>query len=73
LLALFICILFHFLFSFISSNAGGWIADVFGALSMSRHFESISRGVIDTKDLIYFLSVTVLGLFLAEFMVSKRK
>lgn len=73
LLALFICILFHFLFSFIGSNASGWIAELFGSLSMSRHFESISRGVIDTKDLIYFLSVTVLGLFLAEFMVSKRK
>ena len=39
---------------------------------MQSHFESVSRGVIDTKDLIYFLSISLFGLILAETMVSKR-
>jgi len=41
-------------------------------LSMSTHFDSISRGVIDSRDLIYFFSITFLGLMLAETSLSKR-
>jgi len=33
-------------------------------LSIVSHMESFSRGVIDTKDLIYYLSMIFLGLFL---------
>jgi ABC-2 type transport system permease protein len=39
---------------------------------MSTHFESISRGVIDSRDLLYFLSITALGLMLAQTSLSKR-
>jgi ABC-2 type transport system permease protein len=31
-----------------------------GMIGMSFHYNSISRGVIDTRDLIYFLSVIIL-------------
>jgi ABC-2 type transport system permease protein len=50
----------------------GWLGELFAGLSVTRHFESISRGVIDTKDLIYFASIAVLGIFSAESMISKR-
>ena len=33
-------------------------------LGMKQHFDSISLGVLDTRDLIYFISVTVFFLFL---------
>jgi len=36
------------------------------------HFESISRGVIDTKDIIYFFSIILLGLLFSEYSLSKR-
>jgi ABC-2 type transport system permease protein len=39
---------------------------------MSTHFDSVSRGVIDLRDLLYFLSITFLGLMLAETSLSKR-
>jgi ABC-2 type transport system permease protein len=42
-------------------------------LSIPHHFESMSRGVIDTKDVIYFLALTFLGLLLTEVVISKRK
>ncbi len=35
-------------------------------LGMNAHFKSISRGVIDTKDILYFLSVTFFFLFLTK-------
>jgi ABC-2 type transport system permease protein len=39
---------------------------------MSTHFDSISRGVIDSRDIIYFLSITGIGLILAQTSLSKR-
>ena len=42
-------------------------------LGMKTHFDSISRGVIDTRDLIYFLSVSMLFIALAIFKLRKAK
>ncbi|HBB92445.1 MAG TPA: gliding motility-associated ABC transporter permease subunit GldF, partial [Bacteroidales bacterium] len=42
-------------------------------LNLSTHFESISRGVIDTKDLIYFISLIAIPLILAESRLASRK
>ncbi len=43
------------------------------SLGISDHYGSISRGVIDTRDLIYFLSVIFLFLFLTKFSLSRMK
>ncbi len=72
LIALFIGIFFHLLFGIIGSNFPGLLGNTLDYLSLSTHFESITRGVIDTKDLIYFLSIIGLGLFGAEIILSKR-
>ena len=72
LLALLIGIFFQFLFSAIGSGMTGWMGELFAGLSVTRHFESIARGVIDTKDVIFFVSIAVLGIFSAESMISKR-
>ena len=37
---------------------------VLSYLSIVSHMDSFSRGVIDTKDLVYYISMTFLGLFL---------
>lgn len=73
LLALLLGIFFQFLFGVIASNFTGWLGQLFHNLSITTHFESIARGVLDSKDLVYFLSITLLGLLLAELMISKRK
>jgi len=72
LLALFIGIFFHVLFGFLASNMSGLIASVFSYLSLGSHFESISRGVIDSKDIIYFLSVIFMGIICSEAILVKR-
>ena len=73
ILALFIGIFFQFLFDVMISGTTGWISELLGSLSLNRHFDSISRGVLDSKDIIYFLSITFLGLALAEFNLNKRQ
>ncbi|NAS30202.1 gliding motility-associated ABC transporter permease subunit GldF [Flavobacteriaceae bacterium R38] len=44
-----------------------WIAN----LGMKAHFDSIGRGVIDTRDLIYFLSLTTFFIYLTVFQLKK--
>ncbi|KAB2907078.1 MAG: ABC transporter permease subunit [Ignavibacteriales bacterium] len=41
-------------------------------ISMTGHFDSVTRGVLDSRDLVYFLSLTFTGLFLASSILSKR-
>lgn len=72
LVSLLIGVFFLIIFSVLSSESAGIIGQILDYLSMETHFESISRGVIDTKDLIYFFSISFLGLVLAEAMISKR-
>jgi len=72
LLALFIGVFFLIIFDVLSGNFTGTIGQLLSFLSMSTHFDSISRGVIDSRDLIYFFSISFLGLMLAETSLSKR-
>ncbi len=72
LLALFIGVFFHIIFGILAANFTGTTSEVLNYLSTSTHFESISRGVIDTKDLIYFLSITVIGLASAQAILEKK-
>ncbi|MDX2283546.1 MAG: ABC transporter permease subunit [Bacteroidia bacterium] len=41
-------------------------------LDFTGHFESLSRGVIDSRDVVFFLSITLLGLVLAEARLAQR-
>jgi ABC-2 type transport system permease protein len=55
-----------------SSGAGGWRAIV-GYLSFSDHFEDMTRGILDTKDLVYYLTFSFFGLFLAHSVIQSRR
>ncbi len=72
LLAFLILIFFHWLFSLLSSGMKGIPGAVLNYLSTRTHFDSVTRGVLDTKDIIYFASVTFLGLFASELVIAKR-
>lgn len=72
LIALLITIFFHLLFSLISYNLKGFSGNILNFLSTRTHYDSITRGVIDSKDLIYFFSLTFLGLFASELVIAKR-
>lgn len=72
LIALCICVTFQILFSILANSFQGGVGRLFDYLSMSSHFDAISRGVIDSRDVIYFLSIASLGVFSAEVMLSRR-
>lgn len=49
-----------------TSQTGVW-AKIVGYLSIVQHFEpSFSKGVLDTKDIVFYVSMIVLGLFLTS-------
>ena len=73
LIALLIGIFFHVIFGQLANGTSGFLAGVFSFLNLFTHFESISRGVIDTKDLIYFFSLIGLSLMLAESRLTSRR
>ncbi len=72
LLALLMGIFFHLLFGMVAQNFQGLPGNVINWLSVSTHYQSIVRGVIDSKDLIFFASLTFLGLFGAVGVLIKR-
>ncbi len=43
------------------------------SLGISEHYSSISKGVIDTRDIIYFVSVITVFLFLTKLSLARRK
>ena len=72
LMSLTIGLFFHIIFEVLAGSFTGFTSNLFTTLSVSNHFESISRGVVDTRDLIYFGSIIFLGLFLSELSLTKR-
>lgn len=72
LIALIISVFFQFIFGLLAASMPGVLGAIFDQLSVNTHFESISRGVLDTRDLLYFFSVVFLGLFLSELSLTKR-
>jgi ABC-2 type transport system permease protein len=72
LAALIIGLFFHILFQLMAMNSTSVVGGILDYLSARTHFESLSRGVIDTRDLIYFGSFIMGGLVLSQTMLSKR-
>lgn len=67
-----ICLILWILDWMSSYGTEAW-AKVVGYLSVVAHFETFAKGVVDSKDVIFFLSMCFLGLFLtARSMESLR-
>jgi len=69
IISVFLCFVFYFGFDGISSFAGSFDL-VVSSIGMDYHFKSMSRGVLDTRDILYFVSITVVFL---SFTVYKLK
>lgn len=74
LLAVFLCGFVYLGFEFIYNlSIFGSFGLFIKELGISAHYSSISRGVIDTRDLLYFLSIIALFLMLTRFRLESRK
>lgn len=54
-------------------NAGGTAGDVMQYLSVIRHYDDFTRGVIDTSSLIYYVSFIILFVFLTVRAVDSMR
>ncbi|MBI5879314.1 MAG: ABC transporter permease [Chloroflexi bacterium] len=62
-----------FLTQLIPGGSGNAIASIIAYLSIADHTNDMVKGVIDSKDLIYYLSVTIGCLFLSTRALEARK
>jgi len=72
ILSVFLCFVFYFAFDGLATylpTAENFISSI----GMDNHFKSMSRGVIDTRDVLYFISLTILFLSLTVFKLKSSK
>ncbi len=62
-----------FIFGQVVQYAPEWLAPVLSFLSMGNHFDSLSRGVVDSRDVIFYVSVMVVSLVIATVSLESRK
>jgi ABC-2 type transport system permease protein len=51
----------------------GWMTSMVEYLGVDFHFSSIARGVIDTRNIVYFVSVAGFALYLSVLSLERRK
>lgn len=75
LIALLACIMFYTGFEQLSTlpSFSGGIDYYLSMIGLQFHYQSISRGVIDSRDVIYFVSVAVLFIALTRWSMVRRK
>lgn len=55
-----------------ASGSAGW-QQVLSYLSFSQHFDDLTRGILDTKDIVYYLSFSFFGIFLTHAVIQSRR
>ena len=73
LLALAITFWFYFGFDLLATLFEGGFSIFVQKLGMQEHFRSLGRGLIDTRDVVYFLSLTGFFLLLTVISLERRK
>jgi ABC-2 type transport system permease protein len=53
--------------------AAPWLLDGIAGFSVMSHFESIQKGVLDSRDLIYFLSLIGFSLFTTSVILRAHR
>jgi len=62
-----------FLFGHIGQFMPQALQPLIAFLSISNHFENIGRGIIDTRDVVYYVSVMAISLLLATLSLESRR
>lgn len=74
IIAVFLCFFLYFGFDAISSvSIFSGVSDFIEQIGILYHYNSMSKGLIDTRDLIYFLSVISVMLLLTNLILRSRK
>lgn len=66
-----ICLLLTIM-SNIATLVPSFLGDIIGYMSLQEHFANMQRGVVDTRDIIYYLSIIFFALLLTRHTIAKR-
>lgn len=69
----YVLFLFLWILHWLSTLTGGVLSDLLRYVSVVDHFQGMSQGILDTRDLVYFLSVIFLGLYVALQSLAARR
>ncbi len=75
ILAAFLCFFLYWGFFYLSKLPifFGKVDDIVQMIGIDYHYDSISRGILDTRDIIYFISVTALFIMMTVVSMERRK
>ncbi|MEM9858551.1 MAG: gliding motility-associated ABC transporter permease subunit GldF [Bacteroidota bacterium] len=74
IIAVFLCFIFYSGFSSLAAiNDWGSGALLFEQLGILYHYNALSKGLIDTRDVLYFVSVILLMLLFTKLILGSRK
>ncbi|MFZ2053261.1 MAG: ABC transporter permease subunit [Candidatus Aminicenantales bacterium] len=66
-------LLLFWILNWAAYSASGMWKGVLNYLSIFQHFDDMTRGILDTKDLVYYLSFAFFGLFLTHSVIQSRR
>ena len=69
----FVLLLVLWVIGFAGQMAGGKLEVFFKAISLTENTEDFSKGVVDTKNIVFFLTFIALNLFLTQRAVESRR
>jgi ABC-2 type transport system permease protein len=69
----FVVFLLLWIVGWFADSAGPTVGPITSWLSITEHFEDFSKGVIDTKHVLYYLSLITFGLFLTAKSVDSER
>lgn len=75
ILAAFLCFVAYVSFNALSGLGlfGGTVDDIIESIGIQYHYNSISRGVVDSRDVLYFLSLIVIFILSTKTCLESRK
>jgi len=66
-------LLLFWILNWAAISAGGMWKSVLNYLSIFQHFDDMTKGILDTTDIIYYVSFAFLGLFLTHSVIQSRR
>ncbi len=74
LISMALSFVFYYGFDALSSIiTSGYISDLVLNFGINEHFKSMGRGVIDIRDVVYFISISALFLIITKIILERRK
>ena len=66
-------LLLFWILNWAAGSASGMWKDVLDYLSFFQHFDDLTRGILDTTDIVYYASFCFFGLFLTHSVIQSRR